>query len=43
MFSDIYIWSIPRIASNIDRKATLCLIEIVSSPEFDKKTERQKK
>ena len=37
MFSDIYIWSSPRIASNIDRKATLCLIEIVSSPEFDKK------
>jgi hypothetical protein len=37
MFSDIYIWSSPRIASNIDRKATLCLIEIVSSPEFAKK------
>ena len=33
-------------ASNIDRKATLCLIEIVSCPEFDKKKmkdERSKK
>jgi len=33
----MYIWSSPRMASNIDRKATLCLIEIVSSLEFDKK------
>jgi hypothetical protein len=43
MFSDFYIWSSPRMDSNIYRKATLCLIEIISSPEFDKKKKMKDK
>lgn len=30
-------------AANMDRNATLCLIAIVSSPEFDKKKTRRQK
>ena len=41
-FSDVFVWTTPRMASSEDRKATLCLIDILGSPAFDKKLKDKK-